>query len=224
MFCNKINGRMFLLWHWCQRGRKESSSKCFGNRVDPEWPNAEESWVWSWVWMQVLPSMPKGEIVGKFSEQTVNVCHWWQQWRWKNKIFKHKSSGGTAWKKTRAEKLKIQEFAEDKEDGECWIPSKFPERPIIVRSSAAVQRLSTGVKSYCAEEKYRRNRDHPFARTGGKESGIGVSRVPCSITTKTPKSRYAISRFDRSRRARSDLDRWISAWSASTFVVLEMTQ
>jgi hypothetical protein len=93
---------------------------------------------------------------------------------------------------------------------DCWIPFKFPERPIAVRSAEAVQRLSAGVKSYCAEEKSRRNRDRPFARTGGigsgtvgvmliGESGIGVSRVPCSITTKTPKSRYAISRFDRSR-------------------------
>jgi hypothetical protein len=64
-----------------------------------------------------------------------------------------KSSGGTAWKKTRAEKLEIQEFAEEKEDGECWIPSKFPERPIAVRFAEAAQRLSAGVKSYCAEVK-----------------------------------------------------------------------
>ena len=41
--CNKIRGRIFLLWHWCQRGRKESSSKCFGNRVELDWSNAEES-------------------------------------------------------------------------------------------------------------------------------------------------------------------------------------
>jgi hypothetical protein len=112
--------------------------------------------------------------------------------------------------KTRAAKLEIQEFAEEKEDGDYWIPFKFPERPIAVRSAEAAQRLSAGVKSYCAEVKSRRNRDRPFARTGGigsgavgvfliGESGIGVSRVPCSITTKTPKSRYAISRFDRSR-------------------------
>jgi hypothetical protein len=53
----------------------------------------------------------------------------------------------------RAEKLEIQESAEEKEDGDRWIPSKFPERPIAVRSSAAAQRLSAGVKSYCAEVK-----------------------------------------------------------------------
>jgi hypothetical protein len=105
--------------------------------------------------------------------------------------------------KTHAAKLEIQEFAEEKEDGDCWIPFKFPKRPIVVRSAEVAQRLSAGVKSYCAEEKLWRNRDRPFARTGGKgsgvvgvfllrESGIGVSRVPCSITTKTPKSRYAI--------------------------------
>jgi hypothetical protein len=112
--------------------------------------------------------------------------------------------------KMRAAKLEVQEFAEEKEDGDYWIPFKFPERSIAVRSAEAAQRLSVGVKSYCAEVKSWRNRDRPFARTGGigsgavgvmliEELGIGVSRVPCSITTKTLKSRYAISRFDLSR-------------------------
>ena len=76
-------------------------------------------------------------------------------------------------RKTRATKLKIQEFAEEKEDGDYWIPFKFPERPIAIRSTEAGQRLSTGVKSYCAEVKSRRNKDRPFART----SGIGSSVV-----------------------------------------------
>jgi hypothetical protein len=80
-----------------------------------------------------------------------------------------------------------------------WIPFKFPKRPIAVRSAEDAQRLSAGVKSYCAEVKSQRNRDHPFARIGGIGSGvvgviligelrIRVSRVLCSITTKTPKS------------------------------------
>ena len=43
MLCNKINRRMCLLWHWCQRGRKESSSKYFGNRFETDWMNTEES-------------------------------------------------------------------------------------------------------------------------------------------------------------------------------------
>jgi len=50
-------------------------------------------------------------------------------------------------------KLEIQKFAENKEDGDCRIPSKFPERPIAVKSSESAQRLSIGVKSYCAEVK-----------------------------------------------------------------------
>jgi hypothetical protein len=130
--------------------------------------------------------------------------------------FGRKSSGGIALKKTCATRVCREEGRQRSSDR--WIPFKFPERPIAVRTAEVVQRLSAGVKSYCAEEKSWRNRDRPFAKTGGKgsgavgvlllgESGIGVSRVPCSVTTKTPKSRYAISRFDRSRRARSNLDR-----------------
>jgi hypothetical protein len=49
--------------------------------------------------------------------------------------------------KTRAAKLEVQEFAEEKEDGDYWIPFKFPERPIAVRSAeAALQRLSPTVQ------------------------------------------------------------------------------
>jgi hypothetical protein len=34
---------------------------------------------------------------------------------------------------------------------------------------------------------------------GDKSSGIGTLKCPIHSTTKTPKSRYAISRFDRNR-------------------------
>ena len=40
----------------------KGGERSFGNRVQSEWTNAEECWVW----MQVLPSMPKGEIVDKY--------------------------------------------------------------------------------------------------------------------------------------------------------------
>jgi hypothetical protein len=118
---------------------------------------------------------------------------------------RRKSSGGTTLKKTCTVRAYREEGRQRSSDR--WIPFKFPKRPIAVRSAESAQRLSTGAKSYCAEEKSWRNRDRPFARTSGKESRIGFSRVSCSITTKTPKSRYAILRFDRSHRARSDLDR-----------------
>jgi hypothetical protein len=86
----------------------------------------------------------------------------------------------------RTKKLEIQESAEEKEDGDRWIPFKIPERPITVRSSEAAQRLSAGVKLYCAEVKSRRNRDRPSAKTGGKGSSafgvmlIGVSGIRVS--------------------------------------------
>jgi hypothetical protein len=39
----------------------------------------------------------------------------------------------------------------------------IPERPIIVRSSEAAQRLNAGVKSYCAEVKSRRHKEGQVA-------------------------------------------------------------
>ena len=73
MFCNIFSERMFLLWHWCQRGRKESS-KCFGNRGESEWPNAEESWSLN-VECKCCHQCQRGRLLANI-EQATNAC-WW---------------------------------------------------------------------------------------------------------------------------------------------------
>ena len=75
MFCNKISGRMCLLWHWCQRGRKDSSSKCFGNRGESEWSNAEESWSLK-AECKCFHQCQRGRLLANI-EQATNVCWWW---------------------------------------------------------------------------------------------------------------------------------------------------
>ena len=54
-------------------------------------------------------------------------------------------------KKTHAAKAYIEKGR--KRSSDHWIPFKFPERPIAVRSIEAAQRLSAGVKFYCAKVK-----------------------------------------------------------------------
>ena len=36
----------------------------------------------------------------------------------------------------------MQESTEEKEDGDCWIPLKIPERPIVVRSAEVAREIN----------------------------------------------------------------------------------
>ena len=137
MFCNKFSERMFLLWHWCQRGRKESSSKCFGNRFEsskcfgnrfePDWSNAEESWMLS----ANVAINAKGGDCWQFQlseSKSAYTCHWWQE-------------RVAAVMTTTLNNSAV--IIERRRDSDRWIPSKFPERTRTVRSVEAAREIKS---------------------------------------------------------------------------------
>ena len=121
-----------------------------------------------------------------------------------------------------------QKFTEKKEDGDCRIPSKFPERPIAVRSAEVAREIShrsfgdrefivqrtmsmKTPKSRDAKSRYNQDRQikdeiwtvhlygHVAARKPYRKFRVRDFIMQRTMTKKTPKSRYAISRFDRNR-------------------------